>query len=94
VKSRLLHDTATRLEGSSPWRDVFNKTAAFMTALRTMGCSGPAFEVTSWLPEEKYERNTERAHQTKMQLGYRRPETKCDGRLLFGHDKRGSPYIQ
>ena len=65
-----------------------------MTALRTMGCSGPAFEVTQWLPEERCERDMELTHQTKMQRGYQHPEPKCDGRLLFDHDKRGSPYIQ
>jgi hypothetical protein len=94
LKLRLQHDQATRLEGASPWRDVFNKTAAFISALRNMGCSGPACEITQWLPEERSQRDTELARRTRMQRGYRAVETKCDGRLLFNYDQRGSPYIQ
>jgi hypothetical protein len=94
LKSRLLHDRATRLQGSSPSRDIFQKTSAFVTALRKRGCGAPAHETTYWSPAEQIDRKKHLELQSKLQRGYISPEITCDGRLLFDYDGNEQPYIR
>ena len=53
LQERLRCDRDYRMVTSSPTRDVFQKTSAFITALRTVGCSAPEQEQTVLMPAEQ-----------------------------------------
>jgi len=94
LRSRLVYDKAIRLEGATPMRDIFQKTSAFITALRKSGCTAPPYEETyrSMVEQAQYEK--ELAYQARLQRGYIPVEIKCDGRLLFDYDERQRPNIR
>jgi hypothetical protein len=94
VKTRLLHDKEARLQGKSPWRDIFRKTLSFITALRKSGCRAPMHEATHRSLNEEFQYEIDLAHEAKLQRGYTSSETRCDGRLLFDYDDQLQPYIR
>lgn len=94
LKSRLLHDKASRLHGSSPMRDIFQKTSAFLTALRNLGCGAPSYEITHWSASEKIQCEKDMAYQSKRRRGYEPSSIKCDSRLFFDYDDQDHPYVR
>jgi hypothetical protein len=79
-----------RLQGNSPTRDIFRKTAAFITALRKVGCGAPVHEFT----DISTERREAVEHQKKLQQGYKPQEQTCAGQILFEYDMNRKPFIR
>ncbi|KAK6974428.1 hypothetical protein R3P38DRAFT_3331676 [Favolaschia claudopus] len=93
VKERLLNDREYRQESSSPSKDVFLRTLAFLTALQKLGCSRPLSEETFLLSTEEEERKTRDIYLHQIQRGYRMREGICEGRLIFERDDEDRPFI-
>lgn len=94
LQDRLARDRAERLEFSSPTRDVFIKTSAYISAIRKRGCSSPVFEITQALPLEQEERSRTHEHYSKIRRGYSPPHGLCQGRLEFDYMTSGKPCIR
>ncbi|KAJ6505572.1 hypothetical protein C8R45DRAFT_1091275 [Mycena sanguinolenta] len=58
VKERLQNDCEQRSETSSPSKDVFLRTVAYLAAIQKLGCSRPLSEQTFFLASEEEERQT------------------------------------
>ena len=95
VKARLHKDRQYRINTTSPTRDIFQKTSAFIAALQQLGCCGPIHEPTIVSAGEKDLREFFAAHKAKIQRGYTPLRLPCDGRLelWYGH-LDSTPYIQ
>lgn len=85
VKERLKNDRDLRLESSSPSKDVFMRTVAYVAALQKLGCRRPLSEETFLLASEDEERQTQALYLDQIQRGYRRNEGICEGRLVFAY---------
>lgn len=92
----MLSDRDSRREGSTPGRDIFLKTSAFLTALLKAGCSIPLHEPTVRLPLDQKEWEKEQAHLASLKRGYVDAGLpKCEGRLLFGRSfGEEKPFIK
>lgn len=88
VRERLKVDRFHRVEMSSPERDVFRKTAALISAIRKTGCGAPKYEETAIPASEQMLRDENRAWIQKIQRGYQRVETTCEGRIYLRYDDR------
>ncbi|KAJ7710725.1 hypothetical protein B0H17DRAFT_1173621 [Mycena rosella] len=82
-----------RLQHASPTRDVFQKTAAFIAALRKQGCPAPHQE-TYFDSDEEEEQLAKEEHHRKIRRGYVPSVVTCDGRLEFSHSFNGHPVIK
>lgn len=73
---------------------MFAKTAAFLTALRKVGCRAPKCEETvrNLAEEQEYFQLVE--HQAHTSRGYVSREEYCDGRILLEYDKDDKPFIR
>lgn len=95
LRARLSNDRKERLEFASPERDVFLKTAAYVTAIRKLGCSSPAHEVTNRTPYEQLEKDRVDEQNTHTQRGYvPKSDNNCQGRLEFEYTQAGDPCIR
>lgn len=63
IELRLHDERESRLECSSPQRDIFHKTAAYIATLRNQGCTRRLSEVTIHSNQEKEEYE---AHQERL----------------------------
>ncbi|KAJ7467757.1 hypothetical protein B0H11DRAFT_1732694 [Mycena galericulata] len=93
VKERLQNDREARLQSSSPSKDVFQRTSAYLAAVQKLGCSRPLTEETFLLASEEEERQARDLYLLQTQRGYRRPDGICEGRLVFGYDSADRPYV-
>lgn len=87
LQLRLKHDRELRSEFQSPASDVFERTSAFITALRRSGCSGTC------LLEEQQSR-AENFDLMYLRRGYPLRENQCNGRILFGYSFDGNAFIK
>jgi hypothetical protein len=90
----LKFDREERLQYASPSKDIFCKTAAYVTALRKLGCSRPLVEATERSADEEERKETLDIYWDQIRRGYRPKNTVCEGRLLFGYNSRQQPYIK
>lgn len=88
VRERLKVDRFHRIEMSSPERDIFQKTAALISAIRKTGCSAPKFEETTIPPSERAPCDENRAWIQRIRRGYRPTESTCEGRIYLRYDDR------
>jgi hypothetical protein len=94
VKARLHKDRQHRIDTTSPTRDIFQKTSAFITALQRLGCRGPIYEQTSVSAGELEFREFLVAYNAKIQRSYPTQPT-CNGRLELGYGHTDlKPYIR
>jgi hypothetical protein len=94
VEERLRMDRESRLDAASPTKDVFQKTSAYLTALRRSGCGAPTYEGTTLNPTELAQRSVDNTHLAKLQRGYVPTKTTCDGRIFFEYDFSGHPFLR
>ncbi|KIM36354.1 hypothetical protein M413DRAFT_449233 [Hebeloma cylindrosporum] len=80
-------------QNQSPFRDVFEKTFIYFTALQRQGCASPPHEPTIYIGDEAAARENRNAHQVREQRGHSGKET-CNGRLLFRYTASGRAFIQ
>ncbi|KAK7015447.1 hypothetical protein R3P38DRAFT_3321667 [Favolaschia claudopus] len=90
VELRLKEERDDRLDCSSPERDIFNRTAAYIATLHKQGCTRSLSTTTvrSASDQEEYDLHTERL--VEFRRGYKKPET-CEGRLVYHSGVK--PYI-
>ncbi|KAJ7140269.1 hypothetical protein C8R43DRAFT_892789 [Mycena crocata] len=93
VQDRLENDRLYRLQSSSPSKDVFLHTVAYLAAVQKLGCNRPLNEQTFLTASEEEERQARELYLLQIQRGSRIPEGICDGRLVFDHDEGEKPYI-
>ncbi|KAK7061173.1 hypothetical protein R3P38DRAFT_2757690 [Favolaschia claudopus] len=90
VELRLKEERDDRLDCSSPERDIFNRTAAYLATLHKQGCTRSLSTPTvrSDSDQKEYDLHTERL--VEFRCGYKKPET-CEGRLVYHSGVK--PYI-
>ncbi|KAJ7830070.1 hypothetical protein B0H14DRAFT_3715963 [Mycena olivaceomarginata] len=93
IQSCLRRDREQRLEIASPSKDIFQRTAAYITALRKLGCSRPLVEPTPLSAEEAEEKETRELYWSQVKRGHRPKEGTCEGKLLFSYDSHHQPRI-
>lgn len=96
LRTQLREDRDLRCQDASPSRDVFKKTSAYVTALRKLGCTAPGYETTVLLSSEQYQRDQDEARRVYLSRGYIPvdSESSCQGRLEFGYNGMGDPFIR
>lgn len=94
VQERLRNDREIRLEYASPSRDIFQRTAAYLSALQKLGCHRPALESTHFLASEKDIRDARENYMFITQRGYKTSGSLCDGRLIFDYDSHKRPHVR
>ncbi|KAJ6477108.1 hypothetical protein C8R47DRAFT_393343 [Mycena vitilis] len=94
LQERLRNDRDIRLSGASPSRDIFQKTAALVAALRKIGCSAPLCEETLFDSDEEEVQDALIFHRRRHQRGYVPKTDSCEGRLYLSHDFKGRPLIK
>ncbi|KAJ6600477.1 hypothetical protein DFH09DRAFT_1070271 [Mycena vulgaris] len=86
LQARLCFDRQTRIEGTSPSRNILKKTAALVTALRRLGCTAALDEITVFDAAEQAEMTEMLSHRAQNRRGYSPSEETCDGRLQLEYD--------
>ncbi|KAJ7506100.1 hypothetical protein B0H11DRAFT_1707331 [Mycena galericulata] len=94
VQQRLLNDREERMQYVSPLKDTFCRTAAYLTALRKLGCSRPLVEATALSLSEEETRQATQLYMHQVQRGYRPTDGTCEGRLVFENDAKGKAHIR
>ncbi|KAJ3839118.1 hypothetical protein F5878DRAFT_617485 [Lentinula raphanica] len=92
LQARLDHAKFIQNEFSTPARAVFERTAAYITALKRFGCPSEGTEVNS---EEDTSSSQTREERRALRRNY--PEhvpNRCLGQLVFGLTFEGHPYIK
>ncbi|KAJ7638020.1 hypothetical protein DFH06DRAFT_1002115 [Mycena polygramma] len=84
IALRLAVDRESRQRLNSPQRAIFNKTAAYINAIRRVGCRRPVQEETVRCGEELRQYTEDQALKEDLQRGYSAPKT-CQGRILCEH---------
>ncbi|KAJ3756434.1 hypothetical protein EV360DRAFT_84964 [Lentinula raphanica] len=85
---RMRHSRAQQAKYTSPARDVFDKTSAYLIALKRLGCTAGAQEI---LDEQSLHSPEDRL---AFRRGYPDRPDRCTGQLLFGVTFSGVPYIK
>ncbi|KAG6899108.1 hypothetical protein C0993_000825 [Termitomyces sp. T159_Od127] len=93
IEESLSQDMDHQASCSSPSRDIFEKTAALITAFRRLGCNAPCHEPTDLSPAEKEISDELTAHHMKIGRGYTSKIKTCAGRLSLEWDRLEKPYI-
>ncbi|KAJ7886628.1 hypothetical protein B0H14DRAFT_2338160, partial [Mycena olivaceomarginata] len=83
VQNRLAEDRNQRLVFSSPTYHVFTKTAAYINAIRSLGCRRPKQETTHRSQKEQELFAQQKSDAQRYQRGYQPPSDSCDGRIIF-----------
>ncbi|KAJ6467458.1 hypothetical protein DFH09DRAFT_1254258 [Mycena vulgaris] len=94
LRERFRNDRQARLDGASPSRDVFQKTAALVSALRKLGCTAPLCEETVLESDEEEARDSMILHRKHNRRGYVPKQESCEGRLRLAFDFNQQPYIK
>lgn len=84
------HERDCRTEGMNPKRDIFQKTAAFIAALRKTGCRAPKCEETVMNPTEK----STREHEASLSRGYMPLDEFCEGSIRLEFDQLDHPLVR
>ncbi|KAF8957977.1 hypothetical protein BDZ97DRAFT_2078861 [Flammula alnicola] len=94
IRKRCIYEREYQSEISDPNHDVFAKTAAFLTALRKVGCRAPKCEETmrNSVEEQEYLLLAER--QAQASRGYISREEYCHGRMFLEYDQDDKPFIR
>ncbi|KAJ3925683.1 MAG: hypothetical protein NXY57DRAFT_1043898 [Lentinula lateritia] len=87
LQERLQEDHKLRLEFSSPARDLFQHTSAFIIALKHSGCSA---NIVLGLQEQLME-DPDVMH---MRRGYPLKENQCNGKIIFGYSFDNEPFLK
>ncbi|KAJ7122259.1 hypothetical protein C8R44DRAFT_622063 [Mycena epipterygia] len=93
VQARLKQDREDRLQYASPSKEIFCRTAAYLTALRKLGCCRPLVQETELSIDLEERKQTRDIYLQQIQRGYRPKDASCEGRLLFGYNSQGQAYI-
>ncbi|KAJ6456641.1 hypothetical protein C8R47DRAFT_1165259 [Mycena vitilis] len=94
IQTRLRNDREERLQYASPTKDIFCRTAAYLSAIRKLGCSRPLEDITLLTPDEEERRLTLDLYWKQVQRGYRPKEASCEGRMILRHDSHGGSHVQ
>ena len=78
---------------ASEYESVFERTAAYLRALRSRGCGATLDEPTTFTSEEREQLQTAWEHDHIARRGHMPKQPLCDGRLFFNFDKNGEPFI-
>ncbi|KAJ7779286.1 hypothetical protein B0H14DRAFT_2631317 [Mycena olivaceomarginata] len=89
VEEHLAAEREARLLYSSPSRDIFQTTAAYITAVRTAGCRRPQQEAMPRTEQELQQFEQDQAASHVFRRRYPVPKT-CDGRIVFHEIERDS----
>ncbi|KAJ6585422.1 hypothetical protein B0H19DRAFT_927021 [Mycena capillaripes] len=81
LKERLRNDRDARVQTASPSRDIFQKTAALISALRKLGCTAPLQEETIVESDEEEDFEKLIFQRTEHRRGYVPNVETCQGRL-------------
>ncbi|KAJ3873403.1 hypothetical protein F5051DRAFT_337723 [Lentinula edodes] len=87
LQERLQEDRKLRLEFSSPARDLFQHTSAFIIALKHSGCSA---NIVLGLQEQLMED----PNVMHMRRGYPLKENQCNGKIIFGYSFDNEPFLK
>lgn len=90
IRSRMKHERDLWLESVDPRRDTFQKTAAFIAALRKIGCKAPRREETTVTAMEK----AARQHESLLSRGYSPLDELCEGTILLEFDQLDHPLVR
>ncbi|KAJ7490348.1 hypothetical protein B0H11DRAFT_2191580 [Mycena galericulata] len=93
LKERLRNDREARIQTASPSRQIFQKTAALVAALRRLGCGATLQEETIVESDEEEEYDKLILHRTEHRRGYVPPTETCQGRLQLAYANQ-KPYIK
>ncbi|KAJ8090954.1 hypothetical protein PM082_024878 [Marasmius tenuissimus] len=99
VSRKLLHERLeeeqdARLITSSPSRDIFERTSAYIAAIVRNGCRSVVHESTHYNSNEDSVRGNLKEHIHIIQRGRDRIEGKCDGRIVFAYSFSGAPVVK
>ncbi|KAJ7764293.1 hypothetical protein B0H16DRAFT_1799720 [Mycena metata] len=94
ISTRLKNDREDRLQLASPNKEVFARTAAYLTALRKLGCCRPLVEITALSMTELETKEATDFYNSQVQRGYRPPDGTCEGRLVFEYDAYDNPVVR
>ncbi|KAJ6491498.1 hypothetical protein DFH09DRAFT_1105027 [Mycena vulgaris] len=92
LQQHLREERENRLEVSSPKRDIFKRTAAYISTLRNQGCTRPVLEPTLRSEDEQHEFDQHQDRLSQFRRGYTKPE-RCLGRIMF-HKADKKPYLK
>lgn len=94
LQARLRTDLETHASTTSPTRIIFDKTAAFITAIRSFGCgSTESGEAPTLSPSEQQQHAFLQAHQSQLQRGYEPATARCSGRVSLEYDFHGKALV-
>ncbi|KAJ6494582.1 hypothetical protein C8R45DRAFT_1095495 [Mycena sanguinolenta] len=94
LQERLRTDLETHAATVSPTRLIFDKTAAFITSIRTLGCgSTESGQSPALAPSEQQHRAFLDKHHGQMQRGYEPPTRRCSGRVSLEYNYQGKPLV-
>ncbi|KAJ7322001.1 hypothetical protein DFH08DRAFT_818378 [Mycena albidolilacea] len=94
VQDRLRIDLETHAATTSPNCTIFEKTAAFIAAICSLGCgSSESSEVPNLPPSEQEQWAFLEAHQNQIQRGYEPAIPKCPGRIALEYNYRGKAFV-
>jgi hypothetical protein len=96
VRERLLNQRTYQNKYLSPTYHVFEKTAAFITALRRVGCRAPKYEDTAMNAFEKEAYKSLMAHHAELKRGHSPSMLgeRCDGRIILEFDHNDKPFVR
>ncbi|KAJ3771677.1 hypothetical protein FB446DRAFT_789369 [Lentinula raphanica] len=93
LQARLTHAKFIQDESATPGRAVFEKTAAYITALKRFGCPAESFDVEYEENTDCFQTSAEERH--TLHRGYpERLSSRCSGQLVFGLTLEGCAYIK
>ncbi|KAJ7019900.1 hypothetical protein C8F04DRAFT_1197252, partial [Mycena alexandri] len=93
IQTRLRQDREERLQYASPSKDIFCRTAAYLSALRKLGCSRPLVEETLFSESDEEQKKTLEIYRDQVRRGHRPKHDACEGRIVFQYNHRGHPTI-
>ncbi|KAJ4492439.1 hypothetical protein C8R41DRAFT_765202 [Lentinula lateritia] len=89
LRNLMQHSREQQMEFSSPARDVFERTSAYLTAIRRVGCTSDAN-----LGQDASESALAGFERIALRRGYPEMPNRCTGGLIFQWSFDGTPYIK
>ncbi|KAJ7269504.1 hypothetical protein C8J57DRAFT_1227259 [Mycena rebaudengoi] len=90
---RLGAERALQLAGSSPSRDIFKKTQAYLTEIHHFGSRRPESTPTRLSAVEQQNQELQDLENFRSQRGYQKEVDDCQDRILFGVTENGKEYL-
>ncbi|KAG7093238.1 hypothetical protein E1B28_006924 [Marasmius oreades] len=94
LQESLQRERLQRLASSSPSKNTFTRTSAYLAALVRSGCRSIAHEPTQFNAMEEMVRVSRLERQLLVQRGRVTTEGQCDGRLEFTYLFDGTPVVK